>query len=366
MTKIFFDHQKFSTQKYGGISRYFANIIQEIKHIPDFDYLLGLLYSKNHYLKDEPQMLNNFIGNTFLQSKYNQRTIKANEFYCKQLLKKNQFDIFHPTYYDGYFLDILKKPLVITIHDMTHERLPAHFWAEDPLTHNKRLNVERADRIIAISETTKNDLIKYSDVDPAKIQVIYHGIDIEAPFVSHEVPGLPKNYLLFVGDRSGYKNFYVFMEAFAVISKKNPDLHVVLTGGGPIGIADKEYMHRLKITDKISHVNVSDEGLNYLYEKALAFVYPSLHEGFGLPILEAYKAKCPMILSDTECFREIALDTALFFDAYSIEHLVTVLQQMIDDSGLRKELVAKGTKHLYDFPMKKSVDETLDVYRSLM
>jgi glycosyltransferase involved in cell wall biosynthesis len=248
---------------------------------------------------------------------------------------------------------------------MTYERLPQYFWSEDTLTRNKKMNIDRADLIIAISETTKNDLIAYSDVDPAKIKVIYHGIDLDEPLITKELPNLPQNYILFVGDRSGYKNFYLFLNAFAIISKKYPDLNVVLTGGGNVGISDVEYICRLKVQTKIKHINVSDEGLNLLYKNAIAFVYPSLHEGFGLPILEAFKAGCPVLLSNTDCFREIGTDAVAYFHPYHVEYLIEMLEKVITDTEFRTNLIAKGKIRLKDFPLDKSVKETLDVYKSL-
>jgi glycosyltransferase involved in cell wall biosynthesis len=365
MLKVFFDHQKFSTQKYGGISRYFANIIDEIKKNDNFDYQLGVLNSINQYIKNEHLPLNNVLGNRFLNSPSGSMRLRINEWYCEYLLKKNNFDVFHPTYYDPYFIKYLKKPMVTTIHDMTYERLPEYFWVMDPLTTQKRLSVERADKIIAISETTKKDLLKYIDTDESKIEVIYHGIDIKTPLDFSEVKNLPKNYLLFVGDRSGYKNFYLFLNAYEQLSKKHQDLNLVLTGGGNLAGADIEIINRLKLKDKIHHYNVSDAQLNYLYKNALLFIYPSLHEGFGLPILEAFKAKCPILLSDTDCFKEIARDATAFFSPHSMEDLIFQIEKLIADTKLRENFIEKGSKRLLDFPIEKSVQETLDVYQTL-
>ena len=360
-TNILFDHQKFSTQRYGGISRYFANVIQAIKSNTEFDYKLGVLASNCHYIKDEPQPLNRF-GNYIKNPSV---AYKVNKIYCERLLAKNDFDIFHPTYYDPYFLDKVKKPVVVTIHDMTYERLPEYFWSQDVLTHEKRLNIERADKIIAISETTKADLLKYSNVDPDKVSVIYHGID-SVPLSFSPVANLPEKYVLFVGDRGGYKNFYLFLDAFKALSEKYPEIKAVLTGGGSLGIAEQEALLRLKLTDKVQHFNVTDEQLNYLYNKALVFVYPSLCEGFGLPILEAFKAKCPVILSDTDCFREIGKDAVVFFKANAWEDLFSQMESVINSSQLGVELVKKGTERLMDFPIEKSIQETLTLYKTLV
>jgi glycosyltransferase involved in cell wall biosynthesis len=366
MLRVFYDHQKFSTQKYGGISRYFASLVDAIKHTDDFEYTLGVYYSTNHYLHQKPWFLNNIIAESLLESEHGRKIYLLNEQYCKLILGKNKFDIFHPTYYDPYFLDKLKKPLVTTIHDMTYERLPEYFWANDPLTFHKRLSVEHADKIIAISETTKRDLLEYTTAREDQIEVVYHGIDIDVPLSFAAIPDIPKDYLLYVGDRSGYKNFYLFLNAFSKIKDKFPGLTVILTGGGKLGIADVELIKRLKIGDRVQHLNATDEELNTLYRNALLFVYPSLHEGFGLPILEAFKAQCPLLLSDTECFREVAADAAAFFDPYDLDHLIHAITTLITNETVRKDLIDKGNARLKHFPIQKSTDETLAVYRMLI
>ncbi|WP_017259308.1 glycosyltransferase family 4 protein [Pedobacter arcticus] len=365
MQKIFFDHQKFSTQKFGGISRYFANIIEEIKKHKDFDYLLGVANSQNFYIKNEKQFLNNSLANYLLKSEYGYRTFKTNELYCKYLLKQNNFDVFHPTYYDPYFIKQLKKPMVTTIHDMTYERLPEYFWVQDPLTSQKRISAQRADKIIAISETTKRDLLTYLEVDERKVEVIYHGIDIDSPLALEEVKNLPNEYLFFVGDRGGYKNFYLMLDAFAILSKKHPNLNLVLSGGGKLVGADVEIINRLKLNTKVHHHQVNDAQLNYLYKNALLFIYPSLYEGFGLPILEAFRANCPILLSDTDCFLEIAQDAAAFFNRYSLEDLMLQIDELISHESLRKNLVEKGKERLKDFPIENSMKQTLELYKSL-
>lgn len=365
MVRVFFDHQKFSTQRYGGISRYFANIIDEIGRTNDFEFLLGVLYSNNHYIEKGGRGIYSTIAKRLLQSEYGTRTSKLNEFYCKHLLKQNHFDIFHPTYYDTYFFDKLKKPMVTTIHDMTHERLPEYFWAKNALTHNKRLNIERADKIIAISETTKKDILQLTDVKEEKIEVIYHGIDLHSPLVYKEIDQLPSQYILFVGDRSGYKNFYVFIDAFEHICSRFPDLHLILCGGGDLGIADVEILTRKNLLNKVRHVHVSDEELNFLYSNAVVFVYPSLYEGFGLPILEAYKAQCPLLLSDIECFKEIAGDAAIYFRKHDKGDLIEKITFFIENSGVREDLVARGNERIKLYPIEVSNRKTLELYRKL-
>jgi glycosyltransferase involved in cell wall biosynthesis len=363
MLTVLFDHQKFTTQRYGGISRYFANLLHSIGGDPGMDYKLGVLYCENHYIGDINLPARNAVSKVMFRKKQS-LFYRLNEQYSARLVEKNQFNVFHPTYYDTYFFGKLKKPFVTTIHDMTYERLPQYFWAHDDLTFKKRQHIERADHIIAISETTKADLLAYSNADPAKISVIYHGIDLDTPANGTPVNGLPPHYILFVGDRGGYKNFYTFMNAFKQVSTQYEELKVVLSGGGSLAIADREFIFRLGLQDKVLHYHVSDEELHYLYQNALLFVYPSLHEGFGYPILEAFRADCAILLSDTPCFREIAADAALFFEAGSAEDLAEKMKKMVDDSALRKNLIGKGATRLYDFPLNRSIKQTLNLYKS--
>ena len=256
-------------------------------------------------------------------------------------------------------------PLIITVHDMTHERLPEYFWAEDPLTRNKRLNIERADKIIAISETTKRDLIEYSNVEPSKIEVIYHGIESHKPIQTQVVDDLPESYILYVGDRSGFKNFYLFARAFKSISLRFPEAKMVLSGGGSLACAEKEFLKAIGLADKVRHFHVNDHELNFLYQNALAFVYPSLHEGFGLPILEAFYAGCPLVLADNPCFKEVADQAAIFFERNSVESLVMALETIICSSSNRKSLITSGFERVKRFPMSHTVEATLSLYRSL-
>lgn len=369
MIKILFDHQKFTTQRYGGISRYFATLIDAIEDSGGaFSSKTGVLYTENQYLPGASQLLNNRFCRPFFRTKAGKSGLyKLNQYYSAKLIREKRFDIFHPTYYDPYFLSDLKKPFVTTIHDMTYEILPEYFWAHDPLTEFKRKNIERADAIIAISETTKSDLVEYGNIsDPDKIKVIYHGIDTLSEACCQPVSPLPEAYILYVGDRSGYKNFFLFMDACREILSAQPSLSVVLTGGGGLGIAEKEYLFRNRLTGRVHHINASDSELNFLFSRALVFVYPSLHEGFGLPILEAFRAGCPVLLSDTRCFREIGADAVHYFEATSKEALIAEIYRIIGSEDIRRKLVAAGKTRLRDFPIEDCVRKTFELYKSLV
>jgi len=330
----------------------------------DIRYKLGILNSENNYIDENSLLFRNPLIKKILHSSYGNRNYRLNEAYSSFLIKSGKFDILHPTYYDPYFLKFLKKPFVLTVHDMTHEKLPEYFWPKDSLTHDKRICVQKANHLIAISETTKQDMIELYGLKPESIQVIHHGIDLQSPFLLKDVNNLPANYILFVGDRGGYKNFYMLVDAFHYIHKKYPELQLFLVGGGPLTIAEVEYLSRLSLNERIVHRHVDDEELNCVYSKAVAFIYPSLYEGFGLPVLESFRAKCPTLLSNIPSFKEVAGDAAFYFEVDQVDSLIFMLEKILDDEIYRGSLVDKGFSRLKLFDLQYSLQQTCDVYRS--
>lgn len=362
MIKVLFDHQIFSQQVYGGISRYFANIIEKIKNTEEIDPITGILYSKNYYLKKNHFTFKEFLFKHLVKKK--KSAYEKNTSYSKFLLKRNNFDVFHPTYFDPYFIPYLKKPFVITIHDMIYEVFPHFFPEDDPIPAQKRLVAERADKIIAISETTKKDIIKYLNIHEDKITVIPHGIDLDISkyeIIEH----LPQRYLLFVGSRGGYKNFLFFAEAFKQIIETDDTLYMVLAGGGAVNEEEMAFFNYYGIRQRIVHISATDAELNTLYKDAICFIFPSLYEGFGLPILEAFKNNCPVLLSNCSCFPEIAGTAALYFDAKSTQSLINQIILLMDNEDTRNMLRVAGKIKLQDYTLEKCTAATINLYKEL-
>lgn len=362
MIKVLFDHQIFSLQEYGGISRYFTNLIKLFQQQEQVKTILGFIFSRNHYLLAPDQGIR---GQLFKWLTRNKADIyHKNAKYCRYLIKRNDFDVFHATYFDPYCLKHLRKPLVITIHDMIYERFPHYFPSDDPTAKQKFLLAQAADRIIAISETTKKDIIHFLNIDERRIIVIPHGIDATTP-TYQVVEALPERYILFVGSRGGYKNFQALAEAFSKIVETDSTLHLAVAGGGEFTPEEIELLTRYRILHKIFHLSATDGQLNTLYKNAICFIFPSLYEGFGIPILEAFKNGCPVLLSNRSCFPEIAGDAALYFDANSLPSLVSSVQLMVSDSILREQLIAKGKLKLEDYTLEKCANATINLYKEL-
>ncbi len=361
MIKILFDHQTFSLQRYGGISRYFANLFAKTQNRPDIKSDLSILYSQNHYIHDQPGALGNMLGSILLRKQKGR--YKWNQRYSSHVISQNKMDVFHPTNHDPYFLDQIKKPFVLTVHDMIHERLPQYFDTGDDSAYAKRLCIERADHLIAISESTKRDLQHYYDIEDDKISVIHHGFEPSMAMQDDSITGLD-NYLLYVGDRRAYKNFPLFLVAVAPLLKST-SLKLICAGGGEFKRAETEQLLRLKIQDLVTQRSVSDEDLTGLYRNAKAFIYPSLYEGFGLPLLEAFQNRCPVIASDIACFREVGDDALEYFDPNDPEHIAASIQAVIEDADLQRKLSQAGERQLLKFPISNCVEKTVNVYKHL-
>jgi glycosyltransferase involved in cell wall biosynthesis len=356
--KILYDPQIFIWQKFGGISRYFYELIKNLD--VDITYRFPLYLSNNRYIKcGDISNHFHFFYNTEFKGKYRIMN-QFNRIGFYRTVKKN-FDILHPTYYDPYFLNYIKhKPFVLTVHDMIHEQYDMNDTAT---TRNKRLLCEKAIKIIAISENTKKDLINLFNIDAEKITVIYEGQSLCPP--KTQSMNLPNYYILFTGQRDRYKNFNRFVTAFSILAQKYKDLQLICTGS-PFTQKERILFNNLKISQSVQCFFVCDEQLAELYQKAQLFVFPSEYEGFGIPILEAFACGCPIVLSNTSCFPEIAGNAGVYFNPQEIDDMVFAIQKVLDSDNLRKTMIEKGTKKLTNYSWKKMGKEISTLYKSIV
>lgn len=360
---ILYDHQVFSWQRIGGISRYFVELINNLPS--GFISTTGVLFTDNIYMWNNIDLRKNIIGHFPLPEKMKGRQrmqMWVNKMNTLRLLNKSNIDVFHPTYYSSYFLNKNKKPYVITVYDMIHEKMP-ELVPQDNTIELKKISILNASKIIAISEQTKLDLIELYGINEENIKVIYlgHSIDCEN---EEKVLGIPANYILFVGARAGYKNFERFLRAFAILSSQNPDLYLVCTGTN-FTIDEYALIHSLYLDNKVIRLFVSDTQLTYLYRHAKCFVFPSIYEGFGIPILESLASGCPICLSNTSCFPEIAQDAGTYFDPYDIDSIVSATLMLLENEKYKNEQITKGFRVIGQYSWKRMAEETAFVYKSI-
>lgn len=296
--------------------------------------------------------------------------VKANRYALREEIRKymragHRFDLIHPTHTNAYDLIpfIGKTPLVLTVHDMTHEIYP-HLFKNDPTAQRKLDYAQRADRIIAISECTKRDLVAICGIEPEKIDVIHHGNSLVLPADAATRPmELPERYVFFVGKRLGYKNFDTFLKAFAELADADRELQLVCAGGGAFTPEELALIDGLHLTGRIHQRWVTDEELAIMYNRSQVFVYPSAYEGFGLPLLEAFSCGAPVLCAKASCFPEIAGEGADYFPADDAAAMAAAMQKVLESHDYANDLRSRGAERLTCFSWEKCAKETKETYQ---
>lgn len=288
--------------------------------------------------------------------------LAKNKQYTNFLLRQKTTDIFIPTYYDPYFLKAARNiPFVLTVFDMIHELFP-HYFEDNPTVVKKKLLIEKATRIIAISESTRQDIIRlYPHIDINKIHVVYLSHSIEASQLNL-VKGLKdKNYILFVGRRSLYKNFAFFIKAVAGWLLQH-NMHLLCMGGGAFNEEERSLITSLKLRHLVQQITFKDEELGSYYTNAFAFVFPSEYEGFGIPVLEAMYCGCPVLLPAVSSLPEVAGEAGIYFSLTDGNTLVQNLQHLHNDVNFRQEKIKLGFLQEKKFSWERTKEECLEVY----
>lgn len=361
--RIMHDHQIFGMQEFGGVSRYHMELITELNKLPDNCAEASVAFSVNEYLHE-------YLGRRRLKHTSNRyyRRIRyiiinfINEVYCR--IEAQKYDVIHVTWVSPYLGSKYNDKLVVTIHDMIHEKfLSDNPYVQDEIK-NKRHMIYAAKEIIAISENTKKDILHfYPDVDENKITVIYHGTNF-LPAPQTPKTALPERYILYVGRRDSYKGANVLLDAFAKM-EKNDDIKLVFVSDIAFSEAEKAKHKELGVEDKVSLVSATDAELAYIYEHAICFVYPSLYEGFGFPLLEAFNCNCPVICTNSSSLPEVGGEAALYFEPEDTRGLMEQMNRVINNADLRNDLIAKGKNRAKGFSWEKCARETYEVYKKI-
>lgn len=361
--KVLYDQQIFSFQEYGGISRYFYELAKGIQKTNNCVLIDGR-FSNNVYLSKIKKGTMNVLPQIDFPHK-NLAIFYLNNIFDSKNLKDGNFDIFHASYFHPYFLNKLRgRPYIITVYDMIPELFAKDFKGiNDKTLKYKKETIFKANHIIAISENTKEDLIKLYGVPKDRINVICLGNPLENA-VPSRIENLPNKYLLFVGNRSGYKNFNFFVKSIVPILRDDKNLFLTCAGGGEFSAQETALFSELKITNKVKHINFRDDNeLAYIYQHALVYILPSLYEGFGITALEAFSMGCPVVASKTSSIPEVcgkAVEYVNPKDSVSIEKGVN---EVVNHNKLRQNLVNLGFAQAKGFSWKKTVAETIKVYQ---
>lgn len=286
----------------------------------------------------------------------------------KKLRREKTLDVFFtPTHYSPFFAPC---PQVISILDVSYKHFPGLFNRKDlyQLALWGRYSVKKAAKIITISQSSKDDIIQEYGVASSKVTVAHLGVKESLTSPMKDTDLLEKYsvstpYVLFVGTIQPRKNVKRLIQAFAEVVVKNPELRLVIIGKK--GWQYEEILSepgKLGITDKVIFLHdVSDSELASFYKNAEVFVLPSLYEGFGLPVLEAMKYKCPVITSNVSSLPEAGGDAALYVNPEETKDIAEKMEEVLSDKNLREKMVKKGEEQVKKFSWEKSAKEVLQV-----
>lgn len=333
-----FDDIIYSIQKYGGASTYWSEITSRIKNKIPGDVM-------------------SFTSSSAL----------------RLFSPKVDANVFHSSHFRISKSKGVKN--IVTIHDLIYEKGLAGGRGKFINLYERKKAVDNADAIICISESTKNDLLEfYKNAYKKPIHVIYHGTSSlprstqgSALVKLSEMHGFcfdKGNFFLFVGGRSGYKNFEFFLNAFANGKFKQAGYKIVCTGS-QLGQEEVALIKKLGLQENIIAVGLLEFSLlGDLYAIARALIYPSLYEGFGLPPLEAMASGCPVICSKTSSLPEVVGDAGILIKPMCETDLIKALESTLNEN-IRNEMIIAGYNRAKNFNWDKTAIQHIDVYHSV-
>jgi len=356
-SKILYDSFIFQSQKTGGISRYHYELFKGIRR-EGFDAKIAGIFIKNQYLLSDKNLKKGFINDPTASFAF------FNKLLIKSVLRRSSNDtVFHPTFPLKYLSknDLENRKMVFTIHDL----IPIKSHSDE--INQTFLFAKFASKIIAISETTKQDIVDICNINPDKIEVIYHGNSLNPDNAIKPQTPLPERYLLYVGNRDGHKNFVFFLSAIAPVLKNDKSLFLVCAGRRNFNPAESDKIKALNIENQVVFIKDStDDELAWMFAKAEIFVFPSTDEGFGIPILESWNCGTPVALSNIPVFNEIAAEGGCYFEPDSEESIRETISKLLANKNLRSNLIKSGKIRLQNFSWENTVQQTADLYKSIL
>jgi glycosyltransferase involved in cell wall biosynthesis len=371
--EIVVDGVIFQSQARGGISKLFSEILPRMCEADDSLHisllthgrLKGALPQHRHIThRSIPDIERYLRPNCVWQSVLP----KIKHFTYNLWVGTGEGKIWHSTYYT--MPEKWRGYSVTTVHDMVFELFPQFYSGPDfdLFRQRKRLSVQRADAIICVSDTTRQDVLRLYELDADKVYVVPNACsDIFRRLDSTKVPAniqMEQPFLLYIGNRARYKNFDLLAKAYSLWPQRK-EVALVLVGAKPVSESERQLMTELAIAKQVKLLkDVDDETLCHLYNRAVVFVYPSLCEGFGIPLLEAMACGCPIVASRIPSTIEVAGDCPVYFDPTEEDDLLNALDIALSQ-GRNSERVQAGLERVKSYSWDKTAAQTLEVYRSV-
>lgn len=353
-----------------GNCTYINNLLLALKEIDDKNEYLLYATDKNHPFYDNFNGSRNFrirqlpVRNPFFRI----------PFFLAWQTYKDSLDILHVQYNAPPFH---KGKLVVTIHDLGFLHLPESFSKTERIRLKilTRITGHKSERIITGSKFSKNDIVRTYHIEPNKVMVIPHGVStvFTSPKDSGrtrevlEKYGIKGEYFLSVGRLNPRKNLKTLVRAFCRLKESQPISHnLIIVGKGDYKTSELLQSFEMNDTSDIFFLGcVDQEDLPYLYAGAHVFVYPSLFEGVGLPVLEAMGSNVPVVTSNTTSLKEMVGDAGITVDPLDIEEITNAMLQLLTDKGLRDRCIKKGMARANSFSWEKTAEQTLRLYKDV-
>lgn len=366
--RIRFDAAIFCSQKYGGISRYFCELVSRLSGFHDINASIIAPVHINAYLSNVPR--NSVIGFRLPDITVPRGPLRSLSMLVSDgILRADKPDVLHETYYSPRAIGPQCSKRVLTIYDMIHEKFALTIDPTDRTAKYKALAARRADHIICISESTRRDAIEILGLPFDKTSVIHLGYNLmETGNYCSEIACSPveRPFLLFVGNRGGYKNFLGLLQAIGSSPELRSGYALICFGGGKFNDEESKAIAAFGLAeDRVIHVGGNDSVLAKLYRWATVFIYPSLYEGFGIPPLEAMSFDCPVVCSNTSSIPEVVGDAGEYFAPDDIESMRFAIERVACSADIQRDLIAKGRLRLSAFSWDRCAAETREIYRKL-
>jgi glycosyltransferase involved in cell wall biosynthesis len=356
---VAFDEQIFLLQQQGGVSRYFVELV---KHLPDTDPPVEVTTPFHRVVNRHA--LEAFGDNRFAAAKGPLQPYPQLAAAAARPRRRERVDLIHHTFYHPRFLrDYPGTPKVVTIYDMIPEVMGARGRFGSSPHMAKREYVARADLLIFISKSAHQDLISAYGTPSAPCVITPLGVDGRFLKGGTLPAGFTSEYVLFVGNRAGYKDFATLLASFAHAPKDLGGVHLVCVGGGPFTPDELTAATTAGLPGRLHQFSLTDEEMPGAYANAAAFVFPSRYEGFGLPALEAMAAGTPAILARTSSLPEVGGDAALYFAPGDSEEMTSVLTDVLSAAATRTDLTQRGKARAAGFTWTRTAQQTAEAYR---
>lgn len=363
---ILFDHQIFSLQNYGGISRHNSDLIDGLRRLKNAKVFLPILVSSNLYANNLSRHLFLNIGEWSSRQIFRYVYFIVNSLYTIIFLFFKKIDVYHATYGEDFFVPFIsdKTKLFFTVHDCIYEKMGGREKWTKRIIDKKRKLIEKSDNIICVSNSVKRDILKFYKVNSKKVNVVYNSYSFDPKLVKiTNKANFGFRYILYVGTRGFNKNFVNFVKAISIVLKKYPDVNVVCLGGGQPSVKESNLLKKYNLTKHFKFIKyISDRYAISVYKGAEFLVFPSFEEGFGMPMIEAFQCGCPVLASNIDVFREIGRESFIKFEPKSIASMSSAISSVLKNRNRMSTLVKKAYKKYVNYSPKKIVNMTNNLY----